>query len=176
MRPRPCELLWRARCELSASQPRRPSALHCGSSGQTRRLGAKAHASLWKSSYRRVHTLVLRSSKPYPHAERTRIQTEALDVYLPLLVDPSQQVVISICGLLSSLLRVHLHRLGVSEWLPPADRAKELHKSKRGWEKPDLRPNAPRRQGGWVARNLVALLKSNDAKVRRVEAMSSYRC
>ena len=54
----------------------------------------------------------------------------------------------------------------VTEWLPPAGRIKEV-KGKRGWEKPDTtNSNAPGRQGGWVARNLISLLKSRDTKVR----------
>ena len=40
-------------------------------------------------------------------------------------------------------------------------------KGKRGWEKPDTtNSNAPGRQGGWVARNLINLLRTRDIKVR----------
>lgn len=53
----------------------------------------------------------------------------------------------------------------VTDWLPPNDRIKEV-KGKRGWEKPDMtNSNAPGRQGGWVARNLIILMRTRDTKV-----------
>jgi hypothetical protein len=44
------------------------------------------------------------------------------------------------------------------------DRLKEV-KTKRGWEKTVASASAPNRQGGWVCRNLTALIHSHDAKV-----------
>lgn len=91
------------------------------------------------------------------------LQLEVLDIYLPLLVDPSPQTGSSIAQLLASTVRTQAHRTAVSEWLPPTERIKEV-KGKRGWEKPDA-ANSPSRQGGWVARSLTALLQRRDSKV-----------
>lgn len=83
-----------------------------------------------------------------------------------MLVDSSPQTSISIAQLLASAVRTGEHRDAITEWLPPVDRIKES-KGKRGWEKPAVvNSNAPGRQGGWVARNLAALLRSRDSKVR----------
>jgi armadillo repeat-containing protein 8 len=93
-------------------------------------------------------------------------QLEFLDIYLPLLVDTSPQTSTSIAQLLGAAIRYQTHRRAVTEWLPRADRMKEV-KGKRGWEKSSItNVNAPSRQGGWVARNLTALLRSRDSKVR----------
>ncbi|THH14939.1 hypothetical protein EW146_g5460 [Bondarzewia mesenterica] len=93
-------------------------------------------------------------------------QLEVLDVYLPLLTDPSPQVSTSIAQLLGSTLRTQEHRHTVAEWLPPADRNKDV-RSRRGWEKLDVsNTTAPGRQGGWVARHLTSLLSSRDLKVQ----------
>ncbi|KAF4608317.1 hypothetical protein EYR40_000661 [Pleurotus pulmonarius] len=90
----------------------------------------------------------------------------SLDVYLPMLVDSSPQTSVSIAQLLASAVRTAEHRDAITDWLPPADRIKES-KGKRGWEKPAVvNSNAPSRQGGWVARNLAALLRSRDSKLQ----------
>ncbi|KAH7107715.1 ARM repeat-containing protein [Auriculariales sp. MPI-PUGE-AT-0066] len=86
----------------------------------------------------------------------------AQDVYLSLLLDPSPAVLEAICGMLAQILRVKLHRLSVADWLPPADRELEQKRAKRGWEKADVQPHAPRRHGGWVARHLCELLHTKD--------------
>ncbi|KAJ7722363.1 ARM repeat-containing protein [Mycena metata] len=83
-------------------------------------------------------------------------QPESLDLYLPLLLDPSARV--SIARLLAFAVRNAEHRTAVVTWLPPEDRLKEV-KTKRG-------PNAPSRQGGWACRNLTALVDSKDAKLQ----------
>ncbi|KAJ7036154.1 ARM repeat-containing protein [Mycena alexandri] len=90
-------------------------------------------------------------------------QPESLDLYLPLLLDPSARV--SIARLLAFAVRNAEHRTAVATWLPPEDRLKEV-KTKRGWEKTVASPNAPSRQGGWVCRNLTALIGSKDAKLQ----------
>ena len=96
-------------------------------------------------------------------------QIDSLDIYLPLLIHTSQQISTSIAQLLGSAIRSPAHRKAISEWLPPAERAKEV-KTRRGWEKTSAIGreglNAPTRGGGWVARNLTGLLKSRDVKVR----------
>ncbi|KAJ7109549.1 armadillo-type protein [Mycena crocata] len=92
-------------------------------------------------------------------------QTESLDLFLPLLVDPSSQTRISIAQLLGFSVRNAEHRSAVSTWLPHEDRLKEV-KTKRGWEKTVASANAPTRQGGWVCRNLTALIHSRDAKLQ----------
>jgi len=48
----------------------------------------------------------------------------------------------------------------MTNWIPPAERSKEV-KGKRGWEKEKKDGG----RGGWVARNLVAMLSSRDGKV-----------
>ena len=70
----------------------------------------------------------------------------------------------SIAELLGSTLRLQPYRAVVSEWLPPGERNKEV-KGKRGWEKAGT-ITAPSNQGGWVARQLVALLNRKNMKVR----------
>jgi hypothetical protein len=88
-----------------------------------------------------------------------------LDMLLPLLVDTSPQTSTSIAQLIASAVRTPQHRTAVTDWLPLTDRIKEV-KGKRGWEKPNLtKLNSPSRQGGWVVRNLAALLRSRDGKV-----------
>ncbi|EJD53296.1 ARM repeat-containing protein [Auricularia subglabra TFB-10046 SS5] len=82
----------------------------------------------------------------------------ALDIYMPLVEDRSVPTANAVCSMLASILRVQSHRTVVSDWLPPKDRAQESSRTKRGWEKPDVKPNAPRRQGGWLARALVRIL------------------
>ncbi|KAK0479999.1 armadillo-type protein [Armillaria novae-zelandiae] len=82
---------------------------------------------------------------------------ESLDIYLPLLVDPSIQTSTSIALLLGSALRTAEHRTAVAEWLPVADRAREI-KTKRGWEKTSTNSSSLYRHGGWAARNLSSLL------------------
>ncbi|CAL1705500.1 unnamed protein product [Somion occarium] len=91
-------------------------------------------------------------------------EVEVLDIYLPHLVDSSQQTVISIAQLLASALRSQPYRAAVSEWLPQAERHKEV-KGKRGWEKTDT-ANPLARQGGWVAKELVSYLNKKDSKLQ----------
>jgi hypothetical protein len=89
---------------------------------------------------------------------------EVLDVYLPLLEDKSPQIVISIALMLASTLCAQVYRTKVTEWLPPAERAKE-NKGKRGWERPNLIDPRMKQGGGWVAKRLSTLLQSKDVKV-----------
>lgn len=108
-------------------------------------------------------------ARTYPHVcklmLRRYMQLDYLDIYLPLLIDTSAQTSTSIAQLLASAIRTAEHRSIVGDWLPSPDRIKEV-KGKRGWEKPDTtNGKGPGRLGGWVARNLVELLKSKDAKV-----------
>ncbi|KZT09593.1 ARM repeat-containing protein [Laetiporus sulphureus 93-53] len=100
-------------------------------------------------------------------------QPEVLDIFLPLLADPSAQTVISIAQLLANAIRVPIHRVAVSDWLPVADRLKEV-KGKRGWEKPGL-SSSPRRRNGWVMRSLIALLQKKDIKSQEA-ALSALAC
>ncbi|EPQ57852.1 ARM repeat-containing protein [Gloeophyllum trabeum ATCC 11539] len=88
-------------------------------------------------------------------------QAEILDLWLPLLEDPSIQVTMPIAQLIASAIRRAPHRQAVVDWLPPVDRAKESRK--RGWEKP-VRTSG--KQGGWAARCLTALCQSQEAKVQ----------
>ncbi|OJT08728.1 Armadillo repeat-containing protein 8, partial [Trametes pubescens] len=91
-------------------------------------------------------------------------QPEVLDVYLPLLLDPSPQVNAAIAQLLCVAVRNPEHRVRVQEWCPPAERSREA-KGKRGWERRD--PTAsPTRQGGWIVRTLTALLLRKDVKLQ----------
>ncbi|KAJ7238127.1 ARM repeat-containing protein [Mycena haematopus] len=92
-------------------------------------------------------------------------QGESLDLYLPLLVDPSAQTRTFIAQLLGFAVRNAEHRTAVATWLPPEDRLKEV-KTKRGWEKTIATANAPTRQGGWVCRSLTSLVYSSDAKLQ----------
>ncbi|KAI0797444.1 armadillo-type protein [Abortiporus biennis] len=99
-------------------------------------------------------------------------EVEAMDIYLPLLDDTSlpsnshtTSVLISICQLLGSTIRLHPYRLAVSEWLPPMERTKEV-KGKRGWEKPESSVNSPSRSGGWVSKRLLILLGRKDIKLQ----------
>ncbi|KAJ7743916.1 armadillo-type protein [Mycena maculata] len=92
-------------------------------------------------------------------------ETDSIDLYLPLLVDPSPQTRISIAQLLGFSVRTAEHRTAVVSWLPPEDRMKEV-KTKRGWEKTAASANAPNRQGGWACRNLAALTHGKDAKLQ----------
>ncbi|KAI0748470.1 ARM repeat-containing protein [Daedaleopsis nitida] len=91
-------------------------------------------------------------------------QPEVLDVYIPLFNDPSPQVGVAVAQLVASTVRDPLHRLRVSDWCPPGERAMET-KGKRGWEKRDL-TKSPSRQGGWTARTLAALLHHKDTKLQ----------
>ncbi|KAL6300508.1 ARM repeat-containing protein [Sparassis latifolia] len=89
-------------------------------------------------------------------------QLEVMDIYLPLLVDPTPQTSTLIAQLIASAVRTQEHRTAVSDWLPPAERIKEV-KGKRGWEKA-VGPASPSKDGGWVTRNLTTLLLSRDTK------------
>ncbi|KZT27288.1 ARM repeat-containing protein [Neolentinus lepideus HHB14362 ss-1] len=90
---------------------------------------------------------------------------ETLDLYIPLLADPSSQISISIAQLIASAVRKIPHRDAVMDWMPPAERTKDV-RGKRGWEKPSLYGKSSGRQGGWVARHLTALLQSKEVKVQ----------
>lgn len=100
------------------------------------------------------------------------LKIDFLDVYLPFLVVDSPQMSTFVAQFIASALRTE-HRNAIVEWLPPADRIKEV-KGKRGWEKPNLlKTDSPSRQGGWVVRNLVTLIESNDKKV--ISSVSDIR-
>ncbi|EEB93102.1 hypothetical protein MPER_08290 [Moniliophthora perniciosa FA553] len=65
-----------------------------------------------------------------------------------------------------------VHRTAVTEWLPSDERAKDS-RSRRGWEKLSVHGvNAPARQGGWVARNLKAMLDSHAHKVQEAALLA----
>ena len=98
------------------------------------------------------------------------LQQTALDTYLPLLTSPSPQICTSIAQLLASTLRQRPYRRIVSEWVPPSERRAE-QKGKRGWEKAES-ANSPSRQGGWVARQLVAAVQRKDVKVSETARVS----
>jgi len=68
--------------------------------------------------------------------------------------------------MISTTMRTAAHRRAITEWLPPADRQREV-KSRRGWEKTAALTGhaaAP-----WVAKQLVSLLgegeQERDSKV-----------
>lgn len=103
-----------------------------------------------------VVTILLPINVPY--------QLDVLDVYLPLLADPSQNLHMSISLMLSSILCTQMYRTIVTEWIPPTERIKET-KGKRGWEKPSLINPQIKQSGGWVAKRLASLLQSRDCKV-----------
>ncbi|KAH8106958.1 ARM repeat-containing protein [Cristinia sonorae] len=88
-------------------------------------------------------------------------EVEALDVYLPLLEDHSSYASSSTAQLLGAALRSQPHRLAVTNWQPPAERAKEV-KGKRGWEKADLK----KQTSCWAVRQLVVLLQKKDVKLQ----------
>ncbi|KAH9484613.1 Armadillo repeat-containing protein 8 [Psilocybe cubensis] len=94
------------------------------------------------------------------HALEYLFQTETLDIYLPLLLPPSPSipaayaVSTSIAQMLSTTIRSDVNRRAVTEWLPPAERQREV-KSRRGWEKTALSAS---HTSPWVARQLIALL------------------
>lgn len=81
-----------------------------------------------------------------------------------MLEDKSPQIVISVALMLTSTLCAQVYRTKVTEWLPPAERAKET-KGKRGWERPNLIGLGTKQGGGWVAKRLSSLLQSRDVKV-----------
>ncbi|KAG0707819.1 ARM repeat-containing protein [Suillus ampliporus] len=91
---------------------------------------------------------------------------DCLNIFLPLLTDSSSQTNIAIAQLISTTVRSEAHRNAVAEWLPPAERSKEI-KSRRGWEKKELiTSGSPARQGGWVVRLLVNFLQKKDLKLQ----------
>ncbi|TFK37457.1 armadillo-type protein [Crucibulum laeve] len=93
-------------------------------------------------------------------------QIDSLDIYLPLLSSSHSTVSTSIAQLLAASIRSPEDRRAIAEWLPLADRQKEV-KTRRGWEKTAaVNANAPSRQGGWVARELAGLLNSRDLKLQ----------
>ncbi|VDB83381.1 unnamed protein product, partial [Peniophora sp. CBMAI 1063] len=96
-------------------------------------------------------------------------QRDALDIFLPLLLDPSPAVCTSICLTLSTSLRIPPHRAAVTDWVPPLDRAKEASKPRRGWERPDS-SSSVRQGGGWVVRTLCELIRGKGRDAKGVEA------
>ncbi|KAI0780550.1 ARM repeat-containing protein [Trametes elegans] len=100
-------------------------------------------------------------------------QTEVMDVYIPLLLDPSVQVNIAIAQLLSVAVRNSEHRARIHEWCPQAERTREA-KGKRGWERRD-HTTSPSRQGGWISRTLTALLQRKDVKLQEA-VLSALAC
>ncbi|KAI0086228.1 ARM repeat-containing protein [Irpex rosettiformis] len=92
------------------------------------------------------------------------VTIEALDVCLSLLTSSSSQISMAMAQLLTSTLRLPAHRTAVSKWVPPSERNKEV-KGKRGWEKADS-SSSPSKQGGWVARQLIALIQKKDVKLQ----------
>ncbi|KAL0578786.1 hypothetical protein V5O48_003198 [Marasmius crinis-equi] len=97
---------------------------------------------------------------------------DSLDIVLPLLSQPHIDTTVSVAQLLAQSLRVMQHRTTVTEWVTQEDRQKEI-KSKRGWEKASAHGmNAPGRQGGWVARNLVVLLGNRAHKVQEAALLA----
>jgi hypothetical protein len=100
---------------------------------------------------------------------------DCLNIFLPLLADPSSQTNIAIAQLISTTVRSEAHRNAVIEWLPPAERSKEI-KGRRGWEKKEMvNSSSPARQGGWVVRLLVNFLQKKDIKLQEaaLSALSS---
>ncbi|KAG2368491.1 armadillo-type protein [Suillus spraguei] len=100
---------------------------------------------------------------------------DCLDIFLPLLADSSSQTNIAIAQLISTTVRSEAHRNAVIEWLPPAERSKEI-KGRRGWEKKEMvNSSSLARQGGWVVRFLVNFLQKKDIKLQEAAlgAMSS---
>lgn len=101
----------------------------------------------------RFSAFVFMQSHPYT-------QNETLDIYLPLLLPPTSSlpaayaVSTSIAQMLSTTVRSDVYRRAVTEWLPPAERQREV-KSRRGWEKTALSSNYA---SPWVARQLAALV------------------
>ncbi|KAI0373038.1 ARM repeat-containing protein [Pilatotrama ljubarskyi] len=100
-------------------------------------------------------------------------QPEVLDVYVPLLLDPSPHVNTAVAQLLGVAVRNPEHRARVHEWCPAAERTREA-KGKRGWERRD-HTTSPSRQGGWVARTLTNLLQRRDVKLQEA-ALSALAC
>ncbi|KAG1756841.1 ARM repeat-containing protein [Suillus paluster] len=91
---------------------------------------------------------------------------DCLNIFLPLLADPSSQTNIAIAQFISTTVRSEAHRNVVVEWLPPAERSKES-KGRRGWEKKELvTSSSPARRGGWVVRLLVNFLQKKDIKLQ----------
>ncbi|KAF9545167.1 hypothetical protein CPC08DRAFT_823953 [Agrocybe pediades] len=100
-------------------------------------------------------------------------QTESLDIYLPLLISTNSTTAVatSTAEVIALAVRSEGHRRLVTEWLPPAERQREV-KSKRGWEKTASSASAA---PPWVVRQLLNLLgdshKEKDSKL--VEAVLS---
>src|ERR1700761_6667042 len=93
-------------------------------------------------------------------------QLEVLDVYLPLLTDASTRVSMCIAQLLGAALRAPSHRTAVAEWVPPAERTRDVPRGRRRWERPETVAPAPSSGCGWVARRLTTLLRCRDVKVQ----------
>ena len=67
--------------------------------------------------------------------------------------------------MLASALRSQANRAAVSEWIPAAERHKEVTKVKRGWERSEHGDPVISKQGGWVAKYLSSFLQKRDSKV-----------
>ncbi|KAF8327914.1 armadillo-type protein [Cantharellus anzutake] len=98
-------------------------------------------------------------------------KTETLDVILPFLVDPSNQVRSFIAQLLGTSLRTSSQRRSVANWMPIAERLQET-KGKRGWERAELSSST---SGAWTAKALLDLIKSGVFKTQEaaLEALAS---
>lgn len=84
---------------------------------------------------------------------------DSLDTWIPLLQDHTMQPFLM--GAIGNGLRSNGARQAVSEWVPPAERAKEP-KGRRGWEKTEV--VAAHRGGGWVCRHLVGVISTGEAQ------------
>lgn len=93
-------------------------------------------------------------------------EIDCLNIFLPLLADSSSQTSIAIAQLIGATVRSEAHRNAITDWLPPAERSKEI-KGRRGWEKKEMvNSSSPARQGGWVVRLLVNFLQKKDIKLQ----------
>ncbi|KAH9022341.1 armadillo-type protein [Lactarius pseudohatsudake] len=72
----------------------------------------------------------------------------------------------SVAQLLGAALRAPSYRSTVAEWVPLAERTREVPRGRRRWERPETVAPAQSSGGGWVARHLTALLRSRDVKVQ----------
>ncbi|KAI0029217.1 ARM repeat-containing protein [Vararia minispora EC-137] len=89
---------------------------------------------------------------------------EALDVFLPFLLNPHAPTCVCIAQLLGSSLRLKEYRHALSEWVPPSERSRDV-RPRRGWERRDPSVSGGR-QGGWVARSLTSLIQRKDVKLQ----------
>ena len=71
-----------------------------------------------------------------------------------------------IAQLLAAVLRATGRRSAVAEWVPPAERTREVPRGRRRWERPETVAPAQSSGGGWVARRLTTLLRCRDVKAQ----------